>query len=89
MNSFMHRAVGTIAVVCVLAAPSTVWAGKWVVEPNPPIFGPGYTVTDHETGTIHTNTRKAAKRIARILNRAGFVDPGTGPCHDPSPGVQC
>ena len=50
-------------------------------------MGPGYVVTDHETGTIHTKGRKAANKVARILNHAGFVDSGTGPCHDPKSGV--
>ena len=87
MKRFIPNAIRAIAVVCVLAAPSAVLAATWHVEKAP--LGPGYNVTDGETGTIHTQGRRAANKIAKILNKTGFVDPGSGPCHDPRSGVLC
>jgi hypothetical protein len=54
-------------------------------------MGPGYIVTDDETGTIHTQGKKAANKIAKTLNKAdeGVVDAPDSPCHDPSTGVVC
>ncbi len=85
MKKFFRLPV--LVLLCALAAPSGALAGTWVVERHP--MGPGYVVTDHETGTIHTKGKKAANKIAKILNHAGFADPGTGPCHDPKSGVLC
>jgi hypothetical protein len=86
MRNFISRSVLVVALLAAVAAPSAALA-KWVVETNP--FG-GYDVTDGH-GTVHTNGRRTANKVARILNRAtnGFVDPGSGPCHDPAPGTQC
>ena len=85
MKNFISLRV--LVLLCAFATPSVALAGTWVVEHDP--MGPGYVVTDHETGTIHTKGRKAANKVARILNHAGFVDSGTGPCHDPKSGVLC
>jgi hypothetical protein len=87
MTNFVRDGLRVLVLLVVFTAPSAALAGKWVVEVDP--FGSGYVVTDHETSSISTKTKRAAKKIARILNHAGFVDPGTGPCHDPRPGTQC
>lgn len=88
MPKLPSKSLRIIALLLACQTPSLVLAGTWVVEVNP--FG-GYDVTDHVTGTIHTNGLRTAKRVARILNRAtgGFVDPGSGPCHNPKLGTQC
>jgi hypothetical protein len=56
-------------------------------------IGPGYIVTDGETGTIHTSGKKAADKVAKILNKAdtdeSFVDSGQGSCGHPSARVPC
>jgi hypothetical protein len=91
MIRFASKTLRVAALLCALAAPSAAFAGEWVVRENP--IGPGYVVTDDETGTIHTKGRKAAEKIAKILNKAdsdeGFVDTGEGPCGDPLSGVLC
>jgi hypothetical protein len=90
MDSFISKSASFLALVCALTAPVVAFAGEWVVRENP--MGPGYIVTDDETGTIHTKGRKAAEKVAKILNKAddeGFVDTGEGPCGDPKSGVLC
>jgi hypothetical protein len=88
MRKFISTSLQVLALLSAIA-PSIAMAGTWVVEHEP--LGPGYLVTDHETGAIHTKGKRAANRVAKILNKAtgGFVDPGSGPCHNPAPGTQC
>jgi hypothetical protein len=89
MKTLFCTSLCALALVWAFATPSTVLAGEWVVREDP--MGPGYIVTDDETGTIHTEGRKAADKIAKVLNKAekDFVDTGEGPCGDPSSGVLC
>lgn len=89
MPKSIAKSLRIFALLLVCQTPSLVLAKTWVIETGP--FGVGYDVTDHATGTIHTNSLRTAKRVARILNRAtgGFVDPGSGPCHNPKPGTRC
>lgn len=91
MKGIIPKSMRVLALVYALSAPAAALAGEWVVRENP--MGPGYVVTDDETGTIHTKGRKAAEKIAKILNKAdsdeGFVDNGEGPCGDPMSGVLC
>lgn len=88
MNYFISKNLQVLALLCALAAPSAVLAGEWVVREDP--MGPGYIVTDDETGTIHTKGRKAADKVAKVLNDAeSVVDTGEGPCGDPTSGVLC
>jgi hypothetical protein len=89
MKSLFCTSLCALALVWAFATPSTVLAGEWVVREDP--MGPGYIVTDDETGTIHTKGRKAADKIAKVLNKTdnNFVDTGGGPCHLPTSGVLC
>lgn len=91
MIGIIPKSMRFLALVYALSAPAAALAGEWVVRENP--MGPGYVVTDDETGTIHTKGRKAAEKVAKILNNAdsdeGFVDNGEGPCGDPMSGVLC
>jgi len=89
MPKSLSKSLRIFALLWACQTSSLALAGTWVVQVNP---AGGYDVTDHVNGdgTIHTNGLRTAKRVARILNRAtGFVDPGSGPCHDPKPGTQC
>ena len=89
MKSLVTTGLGALALLWAFATPSTVLAGEWVVREDP--MGPGYIVTDDETGTIHTDGKKAANKIAKALNKADddFYDPGYGPCHPPTSGIDC
>ena len=90
MRSFISRSLRVLALLSAIAAPSVAMAGTWAVGKDP--LGPGFVVSDDDpkTADVHTNTERAAKKIARILNKAtSFVDPGSGPCHNPAPGTQC
>ena len=93
MTSLNSKSLGIAFLICALAVPSAVLAGTWVVEVTPAFVGKGYTVTDHETGTIRTKGQRAARKIAKALNNAqssqGVVNSGTGPCNDPKSGVVC
>lgn len=89
MKKSASAGICALALICALAIPSAVLAGEWVVREDP--MGPGYIVTDDETGTIHTKGRKAAEKVAKVLNKADeeFMDTGEGPCNDPASGVLC
>ena len=88
MRNYISKSLRVLALLAAVAAPSAALASTWVVEKDP--LGPGYIVTDNKD-TIHTNGKRAANKVARILNHAsgGFFDPGSGPCHNPAPGTQC
>jgi hypothetical protein len=88
MPRSISKSLQIFALLWACQTSSLALAGTWVINAGP--FGVGYDVTDNVHGTIHTNSLKTAKRVARILNRTtGLVDPGSGPCHDPKPGTQC
>ena len=89
MTSLVSKSASFLSLVYALSAPAVAFAGEWVVREDP--MGPGYIVTDDETGTIHTKGRKAADKVAKVLNDAesGVVDTGEGPCHVPTSGVLC
>jgi len=87
MKNLIAKSAAAAIIVYALAAPTLALAGTWVVREDP--MGPGYIVTDDETGTIHTQGKKAANKIAKTLNKAGVVDAPDSPCHDPSTGVVC
>ena len=89
MANLISNSASFLGLVYALTAPAVLLAGEWVVREDP--MGPGYIVTDDETGTIHTKGRKAADKVAKVLNdtESGVVDTGEGPCGDPSSGVLC
>lgn len=89
MKSLVLAGLCAFGLLSALAMPSGVSAGEWVVREDP--MGPGYIVTDDETGTIHTEGRKAANKIAKALNKVdeGFMDTDDAPCHPPTSGVLC
>jgi hypothetical protein len=88
MKSLDSTSLCALALLWAFATPSAVLAGEWVVREDP--MGPGYIVTDDETGTIHTEGKRAANKIAKTLNKADdFYDPGYGPCHPPTSGMEC
>ena len=89
MKNIIAKTAAAAVIVYALSLPTLAFAGTWEVKEDP--MGPGYIVTDNETGTIHTEGKRAANKIAKILNKAdeGFVDAPNSPCHDPSTGVVC
>ncbi len=91
MSGIISKGASFLAMVYALTGPAVVLAGEWTVQEDP--MGPGYIVTDGETGTIHTSGKKAAEKVAKILNKAdtdeSFVDNGQGPCGHPSARVAC
>ena len=87
MKSLAMAGLCALALLSAYVMPSAVQAGEWVVREDP--MGPGYIVTDDETGTIHTKGRKAADKIAKVLNKTDFYDPGYGPCHPPTSRTLC
>lgn len=87
MKNVIAKSAAAAVILYTLAAPSLALAGTWEVKEDP--MGPGYIVTDNETGTIHTEGKKAANKIAKILNKTDVVDAPDSPCHDPTSGVVC
>ena len=89
MKNIIVKSAAAAVVAYALCLPTLALAGTWEVKEDP--MGPGYIVTDNETGTIHTQGKRAANKIAKILNKAdeGVVDAPNSPCHDPSTGVVC
>jgi hypothetical protein len=91
MRGIVSKGASFLAIVYALTGPAVVLAGDWTVQEDP--MGPGYIVTDGESGTIHTSGKKAAEKVAKILNKAdsdeSFVDTGQGPCGHPSARVAC
>jgi hypothetical protein len=88
MKSLVLAGLCALALLSAAGVPGAALAGEWVVRDDP--MGPGYIVTDDETGTIHTKGRKAAEKIAKVLNKTdSVVDNGEGPCHLPTSGVLC
>jgi hypothetical protein len=91
MSSTVSKSASFLAMVYALTGPAVVLAGDWVVQEDP--MGPGYIVTDGETGTIHTSGKRAAENVAKILNKTDAdersVDTGQGPCGHPSARVTC
>jgi hypothetical protein len=56
--------------------------------------GTHYGIREGNNKIMLDLTEKQATRTAHKINKAlskdkGFVDPGTGPCHDPHSGVLC
>jgi hypothetical protein len=89
----MRKFVGVCSLAIVLSAaivPVPAFA-TWTSYLEP---GNTYGVRDGENAIPLGLSEKQAQRVARKLNKAlshdkGFVDPGSGPCHDPKPGTQC
>ena len=91
MRGIVSKGASFLALVYALTGPAVVLAGEWTVQED--LMGPGYIVTDGESGTIHTSGKKAAEKVAKILNKTdkdeSFVDTGQGPCGHPSARVAC
>ena len=88
----MRKFIGVCSLAIAVAAaavPIPAFA-TWSVYPD------GATWGVHEGHNVIPLglTEKQAQRVAHKMNKAlakdkGFVDPGSGPCHDPKPGTQC
>jgi hypothetical protein len=85
---------GAIVLLAVAMQPGAAFA-TWSSYNYDTADGPRYGI--HEGGNyiqLGLKTEKEARKTASKINKVlakdgGFVDPGSGPCHDPKPGTQC
>ena len=90
MKRMKTGGMAAILLLAVAAVPGTALA-TWSAYTDD---GTHYGIREGGNKIMLGVTEKQATKTAHRVNKAlskdtGFVDPGSGPCHDPRPGVQC
>jgi len=88
------RRTGGIAAIALLIAVAMFPGAALASWETYTLDGKLYGIREGNNAIMLNLTMKQALRTAKRINKAfrkdkGFVDPGSGPCHDPRPGVQC